>query len=79
MNLAILGATGSVVRQIVTQALAAEHDVTVLVRHTARSGQFDPRVTVIQGDANDPRSADRAVSGSDAVISALVPSRAPRC
>ncbi len=32
MNLAILGATGSVVRQIVTQALAAEHDVTVLVR-----------------------------------------------
>ena len=71
MELAILGATGSVGREIVTQALAAGHHVTVLVRHAPRPGQFDPRVTVIQGDANDPGSVDRAVAGSEAVISAL--------
>ena len=71
MKLAILGASGSVGRELVTQALAAGHDVTVLVRHTPRSGQFDRRVTVVQGDADDPGSVDRAVAGSDAVLSAL--------
>jgi putative NADH-flavin reductase len=71
MKLAILGASGSVGRELVIQALAAGHDVTVLVRHTPRSGQFDRRVTVVQGDADDPGSVDRAVAGSDAVLSAL--------
>ncbi len=71
MKLAILGASGSVGREIVTQALAARHDVTVLVRDTPRSGLFDHRVTVVQGDAGDPDSVDRAVAGSDAVLSAL--------
>jgi putative NADH-flavin reductase len=71
MKLAVLGASGSVGREIVTQALAAGHHVTVLVRHTPQSGQVDPRVTVVQGDAADPGSVDRAVAGSDAVLSAL--------
>ncbi len=71
MKLAILGASGSVGREIVTQALADGNDVTVLVRHKPRSGQFDPRVTVVQGDADDPDSVDSAVAGCDAVLSAL--------
>ena len=32
MKLAVLGATGSVGRELVTQALAAGHEVTALVR-----------------------------------------------
>ena len=71
MKLAIIGASGSVGRELVTQAVAAGHDVTVLVRHTPGPGLFDPRVTVVQGDAGDPDSVNRAIAGSDAVLSAL--------
>jgi DNA-binding NarL/FixJ family response regulator len=63
MKLAILGASGSVGREIVAQALAAGHDVTVLVRHTPRSGQFDPRVTVVQGDVDNPDSRAETLLG----------------
>jgi putative NADH-flavin reductase len=70
LKLAILGATGSVGRQIVSQALDAGHELTVLVR-SAQPGQFDERVAVVQGDATDPAAVDRTIAGSAAVLSAL--------
>ena len=39
MKLAILGATGSVGRELVTQALAAGHEVTALVRAQPQAGR----------------------------------------
>jgi putative NADH-flavin reductase len=45
MKLAILGATGTVGWQIVTQALAAGYDVTVLVRQAHASSAPDARYT----------------------------------
>jgi putative NADH-flavin reductase len=70
LKLAVLGATGSVGRLIVTQALDAGHSVTALVQNMPAGG-IDARATVVRGDATDPDSVDRAVAGSDAVLSAL--------
>ena len=71
MRLAVLGATGSVGREIVAQALAAGHQVTALVRHAPSPGQIDDRVTLVVGDVTDFDAVSRAVKGNEAVISAL--------
>lgn len=70
MKLAVLGATGSVGRELVTQALAAGHEVTALVREPQRS-ELDERVAIVVGDATDADAVGRTVEGSDAVVSAL--------
>jgi len=59
MKLATHGASGSVGREIVTQALAAGRDVTVFVRDTPRPGLFDPRVTAVQGGDRDCEDHDQ--------------------
>jgi putative NADH-flavin reductase len=71
MRLAVLGATGSVGRALVTQALAAGHEVTALVREQPKPGRIDSRVAVIVGDAMSAEAAQRTVAGSGAVVSAL--------
>jgi putative NADH-flavin reductase len=71
MKLCILGATGGTGKQIVSQALEAGHDVTVLVRDRARSGPDRPRLRVIVGDLQDSVALAEAMRGQDAVISAL--------
>jgi putative NADH-flavin reductase len=71
MKLAILGATGSVGRELVTQALAAGHEVTVLVRAQPTPGDIDDRVELVLGDATSADAVRRTVEGSDAVLSAL--------
>jgi putative NADH-flavin reductase len=70
LKLAVLGATGSVGRELVTQALAAGHEVTALVREPQGS-ELDERVAVIAGDATSAEAVRRTVAGSDAVVSAL--------
>ena len=65
MKLATLGASGSVGREIVTQALAAGRDVTVFVRDTPRPGLFDPRVTAVQGGAGDRDCEDHDQVGRE--------------
>ena len=71
MKLTLLGATGSVGRQLLTQALTAGHTVTVLVRQPDTLGDLRARVTVVQGDATDAAAVARAVAGADAVLSTL--------
>jgi hypothetical protein len=44
MRLAVLGATGSVGREFVSQALAAGHQVTALVRGRLEHGEMDHRM-----------------------------------
>jgi putative NADH-flavin reductase len=74
MNLTVFGATGGVGREIVTQALDAGHDVTAYVRNPAKLTVAHPSPTVITGELTDREAVQRAVSGADAVISALGPS-----
>jgi putative NADH-flavin reductase len=71
MKLAVLGATGSVGREVVAQALAVGDAVTALVREQPKPGEIDGRVAVVVGNVTDPAAASRVVGGSDAVVSAL--------
>jgi putative NADH-flavin reductase len=70
MRLAIFGATGTVGSELLAQALDAGHEVRVLARRpsklTARAG-----LTVIAGDAKDPRAVSQTLDGCDAVLSTL--------
>jgi putative NADH-flavin reductase len=71
MRLAVLGATGSVGRELVTQALAAGHEVTALVREHPKPGKIDNRVALVLGDVTSAEAVKRTVDSSDAVVSAL--------
>lgn len=71
MKLTIFGATGRTGRPLVAQALAAGHEVTVLVRDPARLSNRHPALTVIAGDVLEATDVERAIVGADAVLSAL--------
>jgi putative NADH-flavin reductase len=71
VKLAVLGATGSVGRELVTQALAAGHEVTRARTRTAEAREIDDRVALVLADAKSAEAVERTVAGSDAVVSAL--------
>jgi kynurenine 3-monooxygenase len=71
MRVTIFGATGGVGGAAMRDALAAGHDVTVLVRDPAKLGSPPAGVHVEVGDARDPQAVGRAVAGTEAVISAI--------
>lgn len=70
MRTVIFGASGPTGRRLTDQALAAGHEVTAVTR---RSGAIQPRagLTVVTADVTDATSVERAVAGSDAVLSSL--------
>lgn len=55
-----------------TQAVARGHDVTAFVRDASKQW-FPDAVVVHQGDPSDAGSVEKALTGADAVISALGP------
>src|ERR1700757_4296060 len=74
MKLTILGATGATGTCLTSQALAAGHEVTAIVRDPARLAvPAHPRLRVVTADVMDPASIAPAVEGADAVISAIGP------
>ncbi len=77
MRLSLFGATGGIGRFVLEQALAAGHDVTLLTRDPGKVA--DPaagdRLRVVVGDIERYESVAAVVGGSDAVISALGPTR----
>ncbi len=74
MKLTIFGATGATGTALVSQALAAGHDVTAVVRDARRLKVApNPRLRVVTGDVMDPGSIAPATDGADAVISAIGP------
>lgn len=76
MRLTILGATGPTGGNVVSQALDAGHEVTVLVRSPERlPPSARDRVDVIVGDATRTDDLRRALNGREAMISALGPGR----
>lgn len=68
MRLFIIGATGSVGRHLIPQALARGHQVTAFVRSPQKITLRDPRLTVVPGDPKNSIQLRSAVSGHDAVI-----------
>jgi len=71
MKLLIFGATGGTGRALVAQALEQEHEVTAFVRNPSRLAISYPMLKLAEGDILDYDSVARAVSGQDAVLSAL--------
>ena len=79
MRLTIFGATGGTGTHLVEQALAAGHDVTVVVRDPARltirpgPAAPHPQLQVTKADIMDPAAITLAVEGADAVLTAIGP------
>ena len=71
MKLVIFGATGSIGRQLVEQALAQGHAVTALVRNPAKLNLKHANLRVVQGDVMDFAAVEKAVQGQEAVLCAL--------
>jgi putative NADH-flavin reductase len=74
MRVTVFGATGKIGRLVAEQLLAAGHEVTALVRNPAKLALTHPKLTVKTGELSDTAAVRDAVSGSEAVISALGPS-----
>ena len=72
MKLLVLGGSGGTGRQIVSQALDAGHDVTVVAREPGKVGIQHPHLTIVSGDTTaGGASLTGRMRGQDAVISAL--------
>lgn len=71
MHIAVFGATGSVGRPTVEQALAAGHRVTAFTRDRTRIGLDHERLTVVEADAFDVDRTAPALAGVDAVVVAI--------
>lgn len=74
MNITVFGATGRTGIEVVRQAIEAGHRVTAVVRNPAGLAGVDPhRVVTASVTSAAPEVLAEAVSGADAVLSALGP------
>ena len=71
MQVVIFGASGATGHRLVAQALTEGHDVTAFVRSASKLETRHDRLRIVEGDAADRASVERAVAGRDAVLSAL--------
>src|SRR5690349_20304878 len=71
MRVVVFGAKGGTGFQVVKQALEAGHHVTALVRPRTKFPMQHEQLRILHGDVLDPASVDAAVTGQDAVLSAL--------
>jgi len=73
MKLTIFAATGGIGRQLLGQAVAAGHDVTAVARNPQGLSPVPARAVAADLASADPAALQRAVTGADAVLSALGP------
>ena len=71
MKLIIFGSTGSIGRQLVRQGLEQGYLVTAYARDPSKLGIRHDNMKVVQGDAMDLSSVEKAVQGQDAVLCSL--------
>lgn len=71
MNLTVFGGSSGTGAQVVQQALAAGHAVTVLVRDPAKMTTQQPRLQVVSGNVLNQRDVDKALDQADAVVCSL--------
>jgi putative NADH-flavin reductase len=75
MKLAVVGATGTIGQRIVREAHHRGHAITAIARDPARLPDSLERVTRAGADATSPEQLELVITGHDAVISAIGPSR----
>jgi uncharacterized protein YbjT (DUF2867 family) len=73
MKVLVIGATGGTGRHVVRRLLARGDSVRAFARRPADVTERHERLEVIEGDARDAASIDRAVQGVDAVVAAFGP------
>ena len=71
MKLIVFGATGTIGRHLVDQALSQNHQVTAFARSPGEFGQSHETLQMVEGDVLDPASVKSAIEGHDAVLCAL--------
>jgi len=71
IKVVIFGATGSIGRALLAQALAQAYPATALVRTPAKIDAEHANLRVVQGDVLDPASVERAMPTHNAVFCAL--------
>ena len=71
MKLIVFGATGTVGRHLVEQALAQGHEVTAFARHPGKLALQHPQLTRLAGDVLSADDVRAAVRGHDAALIAL--------
>jgi len=71
MKLLIFGATGSIGRQVVQQALEQGHTVTAFARTPDKLKIQHPKLKLFQGDVLNFSSVEQALQGQEAVVCVL--------
>jgi putative NADH-flavin reductase len=71
MNLAIFGATGGTGLQVVEQAVAAGHHISVLARDPNKLGDLQTKLNVVIGNVLEPKDVAKALEQAEAVICSL--------
>ncbi|WP_329171791.1 NAD(P)-dependent oxidoreductase [Streptomyces sp. NBC_01477] len=72
MRIVVFGSTGATGRQVVAQALDAGHEVTAFLRDPAKAPPARDGLTIAVGQVtSDQAAVTAAVTGADAVVSAL--------
>ncbi|MEA5463812.1 NAD(P)-dependent oxidoreductase [Leptothoe sp. PORK10 BA2] len=71
MKLVIFGATGTIGRQVVQQALGQGYTVTAFARHLTKLDIQHPQLSFVQGDVMEPQAVETAIRGQDAVVCVL--------
>ena len=71
MKLVIFGATGTIGRQVVQQALEQGHTVTAFARNLAKLDIQHPHLSFAQGDVMESAAVEQAIRGQDAVVCVL--------
>lgn len=75
IKLTVFGATGRTGQFIVQQALTQGHEIVAYVRTPSKLTVTHENMSIVQGDMNDAAQIEAAISGADAVISALGPTQ----
>ncbi len=71
MKILIIGATRGIGLQVLLQALAEDHDVTVLARNPQKLALEHERLQVVRGDICENNAVSSATEGQDAVVSCI--------
>jgi putative NADH-flavin reductase len=75
MKLLLLGATGRTGRHVLEQALQRRHTVHALVRNKQKVKLANPHLILFEGTPTDKAILQKAMTGCDAILSALNISR----
>lgn len=72
MKIIVFGATGSVGKQLVQQALEQGNQVAAFTRSPGKLSYIhDPRLTIIRGDILNPADVEKAMQQQDGVLCAI--------